>query len=89
MIATVYVTRVSDSETRSITGEHFWSDHEGADYIWDEGNYACDCNRANFFAEGGGETRPDQPCSFGASPRAFRVRIEVDGKTVYEDDEGT
>ncbi len=36
------------------------------DYIWSEGNYACDCNRALFFAAAAGEERDDSiNCSDG------------------------
>ena len=33
----------------------------GSDYMWREGNYRCDCNRALFFARAGGEPEPDDP----------------------------
>ena len=31
-------------------------------FIWEEGNFACDCNRGNFFARAGGEFDLDSPC---------------------------
>lgn len=36
------------------------------DFIWDEGNFACDCNRHLFFERAGGvepEFDPDEECS--------------------------
>lgn len=34
-------------ESRAIHQDDAWSD--STDYLWGEGNYACDCNRALFF----------------------------------------
>lgn len=93
--ATVYVTDQETGETRAhimgrtIQGE--WRDYSwsgpDSDYIWSEGNYSCDCNRALFFARAGNEPDAeswDPPCGEGR----YAVRIEVDGRTVYQD-EGT
>lgn len=47
------------------TGEEAWTDEfpgdepAGTDYIWTEGNYACDCNRRLFFELARGRARPD------------------------------
>ena len=56
-----------------------WEDH--SDFLWSEGNYACDCNRALFFARAANGEDIDHPCG---STR-YHVRIEVDGKEVYAD----
>lgn len=54
-------------------------------FIWADGNYACDCNRALFFARAAGEDDPDRGC--GTTAFSLRVLGE-DGKTVlYEDDD--
>lgn len=34
-------------------------------FLWMDGNNACDCNRALFFAESGGEDDPDVDCGEG------------------------
>lgn len=57
-------------------------DTEYPDYIWSEGNYACDCNRALFFARVVGEDDPDRNC--GDSAFAVRLTAE-DGTVLYED----
>lgn len=50
------------------TGEERWFDYDqewgdASDFLWTDGNYACDCNRADFFARAGGETpTDDSPC---------------------------
>ena len=52
-------------------------------FIWAEGNYTCDCNRALFFARANGEDDPDQECG----DAAFSLRVlGEDGKVLYEDD---
>lgn len=37
---------------------------DSSDYLWTDGNYGCDCNLADFFAQAGGEFDPekDHPC---------------------------
>jgi hypothetical protein len=40
-------------------------------YIWEGGNYQCDCNRGNFFARYGGEEEPNLDCG----DDAFSVRL--------------
>lgn len=52
-------------------------------YMWEEGNYSCDCNRGMFFASVKGEPDPDMPCN-SAAPR-FSVHIEVDGEVLYSE----
>lgn len=38
-----------------------WEEH--SDYLWTEGNYACDCNRQLFFERAGGHVPDDgYPC---------------------------
>jgi hypothetical protein len=55
------------------------------DFIWAEGNYACDCNRSLFFAWAGGEPEPyPRPCGDGA----YSVQVtDENGNVLYEDDD--
>jgi len=78
-MATVHITRVADEETRTI--DLPWTGSEGDDYMWSEGNYACDCNRALFFARANGE--PD-PKILWCSRGKYRVKVVVDDQTVFE-----
>lgn len=49
-------------------------------YLWMEGNYSCDCNRALFLARALKEPEPDLPCNAdAASARFFIERFVVDG----------
>ncbi|MCJ2131390.1 hypothetical protein [Methylobacterium sp. E-045] len=77
----VTITKRETGESRSYTHPSEWTDN----YIWCEGNYACDCNRAQFFAECVGEDDPNILCS----DNLYTVSIAVDGKVVYEDDTQT
>lgn len=57
-------------------------DGQFQDYIWREGNYACDCNRGDFFSRAKGEDDMDLPCGDGR----FFVRItDVNGGIIYRD----
>jgi hypothetical protein len=51
---------------------------DGLDFMWSEGNYACDCNRALFWARA---LNPDADDATGCSHGRFAaVEIFVDGK---------
>lgn len=52
-------------EVRNIVSDDEWGDLQ--EYLWTEGNYACDCNRAIFFEEAGdGSEDPDAECGDSA-----------------------
>lgn len=53
------------------------------DYLWSEGNYGCDCNRAAFFADAGGED--DIDCSCGEGRYSIRVRNKKSGRVWYRE----
>lgn len=67
-------------ESRSYESD---SDKYGSvEYIWGDGNYGCDCNRALFFARAGGEEDPvDIPCG----ETAFDVEVidATSGTVIY------
>lgn len=51
-------------------------------YIWEEGNYACDCNRMLFFARVNGEEEDwESPCS----DYKYSIEIFVDEELIYSD----
>lgn len=60
---TVTIRKNDTGEERSFQQDDEWQEH--SDFMWTEGNYACDCNRAIFFAEAGGEDEPEVTCSDG------------------------
>lgn len=64
---TVAIIRVSDGRM-AIWHEDYDSQKWGrntAVYCWQEGNFACDCNRHMFFEEADGREDDDIPCSDG------------------------
>jgi hypothetical protein len=57
---------------------------DGLEYIWTEGNYACDCNRELFFRRALGETPGSDLREFhcGDGVRYALDWLEVDGERV-------
>lgn len=77
-VAMIYITDNTTGESRLHTED--WHD----DFIWSEGNFACDCNRALFFARAGGEDDTDKtPC--GESRYSVRI-VDEAGNLLYEDE---
>lgn len=62
----VRLRKNSTGEVRVYDHPFPW-DEESNGFIWTDGNYGCDCNRANFFAECAGEEYDeDVQCGTGA-----------------------
>jgi len=81
----ISITRVSDG--KNVT---YWDDeglYQEGDYdgvfIWEDGNFSCDCNRSLFFHRALG--LPEEDCSCGYE--AFRVDFIKDetGKIWYQE----
>lgn len=71
---TIRIVRVSDGAV-ALYHDEWWTEPDdewsGSYYIWQEGNYGCDCNRELFFSRARGEDPPDEhECSIGRY-RAF------------------
>jgi len=62
---TAILRRVSDGVVRKYTAD-FDVSAEVVEFMFDAGNYSCDCNRALFFARAGDEDEPDVPCGDSA-----------------------
>lgn len=77
----IKIKRNSDGVVREYKDEYTWNE-----YLWSEGNFGCDCNRALFFARAVGEDDPDRECG----DTEFSIEIfDDDGKLLYsEDDNG-
>lgn len=71
----------------TVTGEHGvdgWSDDSPAhfsDFIWTEGNFACDCNRGLFLDRALGRDESEWPCG---DARFELDWVEVDGVRIIE-----
>lgn len=82
----VHIRRNSDGLVRVYRENmEWWTGEDGSsDFLWSDGNYACDCNRALFFARAVGEEDPNRKCG----DDAFAVRILAeDGTELYVDDD--
>lgn len=70
----VTLTRNSDGATRTIDqAESCCSDDETMFYMWTEGNYSCDCNRAIFFGDCDCE---EDPCPHVCGETAYSAKVE-------------
>ena len=53
-------------------------------YVWEDGNYACDCNRALLFAWARGEEAPvEHPC--GDTAYVVRITDGQTGRVLYQE----
>lgn len=84
MTETLNVTiRKNDTgETRAYQSEHDCTG-EHADYIWSEGNYACDCNRSLFFQRAGGVVAPESG-QCGSDAYSICVKTQ-DGRVIWDE----
>ena len=83
---TVTIVRVADNYFST----YYYSEDYGckSSYIWEEGNYACDCNRELFFARGRGESEPANE-NLRCTDGRFLVRVVAeDGSVVFDDTGG-
>lgn len=80
-----YTVRMRNNETgevRDLSMDFEWPESDG-DFLWSDGNYACDCNRALFFFNWGPEAE-DRHCGVdGFSVQSITL---PDGRMVYSDD---
>ena len=74
----VHIRKNATNEVRIYKCNSPWS----GGFMWSDGNYACDCNRAIFFGDAGG-TNEEMECG----ETRYTVRIEdADGHELYRDD---
>lgn len=75
-----YSVRIRDTTTgieRTIEKPGEWDD--GSDFMWNEGNYACDCNRRLFFARAAGLPDPEpNPCGEGRYSATILLPAKLD-----------
>lgn len=73
--AIALIRRESDGVIRPYENDYY------GEFIWSEGNYSCDCNRAIFFAN----TDEDDECECGDTRYTVRI-IAKDGSGVLYDE---
>jgi hypothetical protein len=83
--AGVRIRQVSTGEVRELLENAIIEEGEDdpSTFIWEDGNYACDCNREIFFNRAIGEDAPDRDCGDGA----YLVQLfnPVDGSVYYDE----
>ena len=76
------IAHIKDTQTGKIVDKDtmvwVWPDEDKYDpYMWEEGNYSCDCNRGIFW----GLDYSASKCDIGR----FLVNLEVDGEIIYSE----
>lgn len=67
-----HTVEIEDTETgeKRLAHDETAVTADGLEFLWAEGNYACDCNRGSYFACG---VDPSVEPAFPCSGRRFRV----------------
>lgn len=73
------IRRNADGLIREVCSGMSWH----GDFIWGEGNFACDCNREIFFCDAAGEDDSNRHC--GHEAYSVRVTAVDDGRLIYQD----
>lgn len=76
----VEIRRNADGVVRQDRSHRFYGD-----FVWSDGNYACDCNRSLFFYRCVDEEEKARDRMCGDTDFSVRV-LDIDGKVLYEDD---
>jgi hypothetical protein len=80
----VHLLRVSDNVERvSRDTAPLASDVTICTFLWEEGNYACDCNRYLLFQRAGGDSEEDIRCSQGQY--TVWITNPADGRVLYDE----
>lgn len=80
----VYIRRNADGLVHVYHYDGPWEEH--SDYMWFEGNYACDCNRYLFFQRAADEPESDdRQC--GETAYFIEKFVLSDGSEIPGDDE--
>ncbi len=78
-----YIVEILKVATQEISVRRYDEDWLEADFNWQEGNFACDCNRYLEF-ERGMNRNPD----FNSGPcgeEAYLIRVTDNGSIVYDE----
>ena len=80
--AVAYIRKNDTGEVRQCAT--IWLVDDPSPFIWEEGNYRCDCNRHLFFNHAGGENDSDD-CSCGETAYTVLKIVLEDETVVYEE----
>jgi hypothetical protein len=82
----VTITIVDKASGKSVTYKE--PQYYDSPYMWEEGNYSCDCNRKLFFIrekEGREPTKEETPCNSGKNRFLVKVVYRADGCVVWNE----
>jgi len=81
MAFVVHIKQLSSGIVRREIVDLDW-EADSQEFMWTEGNYSCDCNRALFWSRAGGEEDIEQDCGNVTYP----IRATDDaGKVLFQD----
>ena len=86
----VHIRRNADGAVRVYPFPEYGWDTDGSDFIWSDGNYACDCNRHLFFERAGGNDPywNEGVSEPGCGMTAYNIRIfDMTGTLLYADED--
>ena len=83
MIIVAKIKNVRTGEIR-LCDTNIWETNGLPDpYIWEDGNYACDCNRHLFFERAVGNEPDDSECN--CETDFYRVELFIGEELIYSD----
>lgn len=77
---TVYLRNNETGEERGVENDGPWN--KTTEYLWTDGNFGCDCNRALLFASAKAEKNPQRACGDGGF---LIVKVVLDDGTELRD----
>lgn len=83
MKAVAKIKDIRTGEIRCCNTKIWETDGSPNPYIWEEGNYACDCNRHLFFERAIGNEPDDN--ELHCETDFYRVELFVNEKLIYSD----
>lgn len=84
-IATVFIRNNETGEIVSYDDEWcFFEDGKFNDFTWEEGNYACDCNRELFFYRAKNIEEPEE-AKCGEERFSVKIIRKSNGEVLYDE----
>lgn len=83
----IQIERLEDGKTVEFTEELYTADDYNGLFLWEDGNYSCDCNRALFFNRELGLPAPseDEPLCGNKKYRVNWIKDAVTSELLYEE----
>lgn len=90
MTYTATIIDIVSGERRTREFPMYAASEEGLEFMWSEGNFSCDCNRALFFVRAVGGTEDEARAlanAVGCAGHRFRVPalMLADGRVIHID----